>query len=92
MVRERIDAFMVLPDPVFNAHRARVVALAAKHRLPGIYDRAAYTDLGGLMTYGPNVPDLLRRAAIYVDKIPQGRKAHRSSRGAADEVRAGDQS
>jgi putative ABC transport system substrate-binding protein len=74
MVRERIDAFMVLPDPVFNAERARVVALAAKHKLPGIYDRRAYTDVGGLMTYGPNFPDLLRRAATYVDKILKGAK------------------
>jgi putative ABC transport system substrate-binding protein len=74
MVRERADAFMVLPDPVLNAHRATVVSLAAKHRLPGIYDRRAYADAGGLMTYGPNFPDLLRRAAVYVDKILKGAK------------------
>jgi putative ABC transport system substrate-binding protein len=74
MVRERADAFMVLPDPMFNARRARVVALAAKHRMPAIYDRRAYTDIGGLMTYGPNFPDLLRRAATYVDKILKGVK------------------
>jgi putative tryptophan/tyrosine transport system substrate-binding protein len=55
MVRERTDAFMVLPDPVFNAQRARVVTRAAKHRLPAMYDRRAYTDVGGLMTYGPNL-------------------------------------
>jgi putative ABC transport system substrate-binding protein len=74
MTRQRIDAFMVLPDPVFNAQRARVVALAAKHRLPAIYDRRAYTDVGGLMIYGPNFPDLLRRAAVFVDKILKGAK------------------
>jgi putative tryptophan/tyrosine transport system substrate-binding protein len=74
MVRERADAFMVLPDPVLNAQRATVVSLAAKHRLPGIYDRRAYADAGGLMTYGPNFPDLLRRAAVYVDKILKGAK------------------
>ena len=74
MVRERTDAFMVLPDPMFNAQRARVVSLAAKHKLPAIYDRRAYTDIGGLITYGPNFPDLLQRAATYVDKILKGTK------------------
>jgi putative tryptophan/tyrosine transport system substrate-binding protein len=74
MVRERTNAFTVLPDPVFIAHRSRIVALAAKYKLPGIYDRRAYTDVGGLMTYGPNFPDLLRRAATYVDKILKGAK------------------
>lgn len=74
MVRERTNAFTVLPDPVFIAHRSRIVALAAKYKLPGIYDRRAYTDVGGLMTYGPDFPDLLRRAATYVDKILKGAK------------------
>jgi putative ABC transport system substrate-binding protein len=74
MVRERTDAFMVLPDPVFNAQRARLVSLAAKHRLAAIYDRRAFADAGGLMTYGPNFPDLLRRAATFVDKILKGAK------------------
>ena len=74
MVRQRMNAFMVLPDPVFNAQRSFIVALAAKHKLPGIYDRRAYTDVGGLMAYGPNFSDLLHRAAIYVDKILKGAK------------------
>jgi putative tryptophan/tyrosine transport system substrate-binding protein len=74
MVCERTYAFMVLPDPVFNAQRARLVSLAAKHRLPAIYDRRAYADIGGLITYGPNFPDLLRRAATFVEKILKGAK------------------
>ena len=74
MMREHPDAFMVLPDPMLNAQRARIVVLAAKHRLPAIYDRRAYTEVGGLMTYGPNFPDLWRRAATYVDKILKGTK------------------
>jgi putative ABC transport system substrate-binding protein len=74
MVRERSDALMVLPDPIFNARRKQIVALATKYKLPGIYDRRAYTDVGGLMTYGPDFPDLLLRAATYVDKILKGAK------------------
>jgi putative ABC transport system substrate-binding protein len=74
MVRQRIGAFMVLPDPVLNAERRRIIALAAEHKLPGIYDRPAYPDAGGLMSYGPNFAELLRRAATYVDKILKGAK------------------
>jgi len=74
MAKQRINAFMVLPDPILNAERRRIIALAAEHKLPGMYDRPAYTDAGGLMTYGPNFSELLRRAAIYVDKILKGAK------------------
>jgi putative ABC transport system substrate-binding protein len=74
MVRQRANAFMVLPDPIFNSERTRIVALAAKHKLAGIYDRPSYADTGGLMTYGPNFPELLRRAAVYVHKIMKGTK------------------
>jgi len=74
MVRRRINAFMVLPDPIMNAERKRIVFLAAEYKLPAMYDRPAYADAGGLMTYGPNFADLLRRAATYIDKILKGSK------------------
>ena len=48
--------------------------LAAKNRLPTVYASRSYVDVGGLMSYGPNLPDLHRRAATYVDKIIKGAK------------------
>jgi putative tryptophan/tyrosine transport system substrate-binding protein len=48
--------------------------LAAKHRLPAVYDRSEVVDAGGLMAYGPSFTDAYRRAAIYVDKILKGAK------------------
>jgi putative ABC transport system substrate-binding protein len=50
------------------------VDLAAKNRLPAVYMERDYVDAGGLMSYGPNVADLFRRAATYVDKIIKGAK------------------
>jgi len=50
------------------------VRLAAKKRLPAVYGLKEYVDVGGLMAYGPNVQDLFRRAATYVDKILKGTK------------------
>ena len=70
----RADAVLILAGPVFNSRRARVVDLAMKSRLPVIYDRREFTDLGGLMSYGTSVIDLDRRAATYVDKILKGAK------------------
>jgi len=69
---ERIDVLLVLPSPMFNRHRARLVELAAKHRLPAIYENAEYVDDGGLMSYGPSFPDIFRRSASYVDRILKG--------------------
>ena len=52
----------------------RVADLAARNRLLAMYDWRAYVDAGGLMSYGPNMPDMQRRAASYVDKILKGAK------------------
>jgi putative ABC transport system substrate-binding protein len=48
--------------------------LAVKHRLPAIYEDKGYVDAGGLMSYGPNFPDLYRRSASYIDRIFKGAK------------------
>jgi putative tryptophan/tyrosine transport system substrate-binding protein len=50
----------------------RLVALSAKHRLPSLFNAREFVELGGLMGYGANLPDLIRRTAIYVDKILKG--------------------
>ena len=59
---------------IFNAHRAQIVDLATKNRLPAIYYTAEMVEAGGLMAYGVNRNDLARRAATYVDKILKGAK------------------
>jgi putative tryptophan/tyrosine transport system substrate-binding protein len=57
---------------VFDSHRQRIVDLAARNRLPAMYGQRAFVDSGGLMSYAANVPDMLRRSAVYVDKILKG--------------------
>ena len=59
---------------MFWNHRRRIVELAAKSRLPALFPEREFADDGGLMTYGPNVPNNFRRAATYVDKILKGTK------------------
>jgi putative tryptophan/tyrosine transport system substrate-binding protein len=62
-------SLIVLNSPMFASHRARIADLATKSRLPAMYATSGYVDAGGLMSYGPNVNDLYRRAAYYVDRI-----------------------
>jgi putative ABC transport system substrate-binding protein len=73
-VRERADALYVLADVFTFVHRARIVGLAAKNRLPAIYTSRGAVEAGGLMSYGPDRRDLFRRAATYVDRILKGAK------------------
>ncbi len=70
----RADAVVVLGGLVLISHRAQVANLAAKNRLPAIYNVPEFVDAGGLMTYGASYIDLYRRAATYVDKIVKGAK------------------
>jgi putative ABC transport system substrate-binding protein len=73
--RERADALLVTALLVTDEKdRKAVIELAAKHRLPTLYDRKEAVDAGGLMAYGPSPTDAYRRAAIYVDKILKGAK------------------
>ncbi len=65
-------AMVVFDDPFIHSHRARIIALAANHRLPAICGTREYADEGGLVAYGPHRPDLYRRSAAYVDKILKG--------------------
>src|SRR5215471_18659780 len=68
------DALYVVAEPLVFANRARIHTLAMAARLPAIYNSREYVEMGGLMSYGPNFPDLYRRAADYVDKILRGAK------------------
>jgi putative tryptophan/tyrosine transport system substrate-binding protein len=70
--RDRADAMQVYGDPVTFLHRKRIAELALKSRLPTIYLFKPNVEAGGLLSYGPSEPDMLRRAATYVDKILKG--------------------
>jgi putative tryptophan/tyrosine transport system substrate-binding protein len=72
--QKQVNAVMTITSPRFFAERKRIVELAAKHRLPGIYFQKEFVDEGGLMSYGADYVDLYRRAAVYVDKILRGTK------------------
>jgi putative ABC transport system substrate-binding protein len=61
-----------LDSVLFTTHRARIAELAAKSRLPAIYTLRDYVEVGGLMSYGPDFPDLYRRGATHVDKVLKG--------------------
>lgn len=71
---ERVDALFVASSPFMSQHRRRFVELAARQRLPAIYEGAEYVQAGGLMSYGANVTSLYGRAATYVDRIFKGAK------------------
>ena len=73
VVREHPEA-LVLSDPFTLSQRARIVEFAAEHRLPAIYESSDFVDVGGLMSFGPNISSLYRGAAVYVDKILKGAK------------------
>lgn len=72
---ERAQGLVVLSSAVFNTHRRSLADLARRNRLAAIYDHRSYVDAGGLMSYGPNFPQMWHRAAVYVDKILKGASA-----------------
>ena len=72
LARERVDALVVLPSPMLFSVRKRIVELAARHRLPTIFNARESVDVGGMMAYGASLADLNRRSAVYVDKILKG--------------------
>jgi len=74
MTRARADALTVLGGAMLFTERRRLVDLAAKNRLPAVYSWREFVDVGGLMSYGPDLADSLRRATTYVDKILKGTK------------------
>jgi putative ABC transport system substrate-binding protein len=70
----RAGALIVIQTAFINTHRARIVELATKSRLPTMFEERTHVESGGLMSYGPSFFDLQRRAATYVDKILKGAK------------------
>ena len=74
IVGSRAEAVLVLGDLTFWIHRGRLAELAAKHRLPAMFAQREHVEAGGLISYGPDLRDNYRRAALYVDKILKGAK------------------
>jgi len=72
--KDRADALFLLRSPLISSQVKRIVELAAKNRVPGMYDASEFAEAGGLMSYGTMLADLDRRAASYVDKILKGTK------------------
>ena len=72
--REPNSGLVVIPDAFTIGHRAEITLLAARHSLPAIYWSRSFAELGGLISYGPNVVDEYRRAASYGDRILKGAK------------------
>ena len=72
--REPNGSLLVLPDVTAAVHRELIIALAARHRLPAVYNNRYYVTSGGLVSYGVDLVDLYRRAAAYVDRILKGAK------------------
>ena len=69
----RPNALLVILSPVVTLYSKRIVELALKQKLPGIYPTRQFVEEGGLMAYGPLIGDLYRRAATYVDKFSKAR-------------------
>jgi putative ABC transport system substrate-binding protein len=74
MAKEHANALLVLTDSWFLGQHPRVADLAARNRLPALYSQREFVDAGGLVSYGPNLRDMFRRAATHVDKILRGAK------------------
>jgi putative tryptophan/tyrosine transport system substrate-binding protein len=74
MIRKRPDALFVITDPLTGLNRKELVEFATKSRLPTMYENSQYTDVGGLMAYGPSQLENLQRALHQVDKILKGTK------------------
>ena len=74
MAQQKADVFIVCAGPFFNAQRGRVVALADRHKLPGMFSNRNYVEAGGLVSYGASIPDAYRQAGIYVGRILKGER------------------
>jgi putative ABC transport system substrate-binding protein len=73
-VRERAEALLLVPDPVFNGRRIQLVHLASRHALPAIYWQREFAEAGGLMSYGSSIGDAFRQVGAYVGRILKGAK------------------
>ncbi len=74
LVERRSDVLLVSPSSFFSSHRMEIVALAAQHRVPALYFERDFAEAGGLMGYGPNIPEFYRQLGDYAGRILGGQK------------------
>ena len=72
--RERVGAIVPLSSAFFNSQRERIVSLAARHRMPAVYENREFVEVGGLISYGPDYRDVFKRLAAHADKVLKGTK------------------
>ena len=74
MVRDGVEALLLIPDPVFNGRRIQLVHSASRHGLPTIYWQREFADAGGLISYGSSIGDAFRQVGRYSGRILKGTK------------------
>jgi putative tryptophan/tyrosine transport system substrate-binding protein len=74
LARNKADGLMVAPDTLFASRDVQITTLATRYAIPAIYTVRAYVDHGGLMSYGPRLPETYRQLAIYTGRILKGEK------------------
>ena len=74
MAQSRPGALLLAGDPFFNGRREQIVALAARHAIPAIYDWREFAEAGGLMSYGTNLVEAYRLQGVYAGRILKGEK------------------
>jgi putative ABC transport system substrate-binding protein len=74
ITNQRFDALLVFPDPLTFSNARSIVDLASKNRVAAMFGAREFVDIGGLMSYGPNYPNMYRRAGVYVGRILKGTK------------------
>jgi ABC-type uncharacterized transport system substrate-binding protein len=72
MRREHTDALVLVADPLLFSERLRIIQLAARHRVPAVYETRLFPEDGGLLSYGPLAQERFQRMAVYVDRILRG--------------------
>ena len=73
-MRDRADALFVAPDGFFGGRRVQFATLAARHAIPTAYSGREYPEVGGLMSYGTDIPDRLRKTGVMIGQILKGAK------------------
>jgi putative tryptophan/tyrosine transport system substrate-binding protein len=74
LARQKVDALLINTDPFLFGQREQIVQLAAHYKIPTLYFLREFVDLGGLMSYGPNIHNGYRQAGIYVGRVLKGEK------------------